>query len=243
MERSGSPWAPGPGRPLLPDGVLDVWFVDLATVPDDLCASLSKDELERAARMLGELAQRRWTRARAMLRALLGRYLQIEATQIGFAAGPHGKPALREDGPRGAIGRRAWAATSTLQFNLSHSGDLALYAFAAGCAVGVDVETDRHPRDELAIAARVLGDDEAARLRTLDPRDRRGEFLRAWVEHEARLKCLGLGLARAGCAAERAELWVAQLDVGSRAAGAVAAVQPPRELRRWSWPPRGGPAS
>jgi 4'-phosphopantetheinyl transferase len=180
-------------------------------------------------------------RAHGVLRALLARYLGSDPGSLSFAVGKHGKPALVADAPPagGAIGSMTRPLTpprdaASLRFNLSHSGALALYAFARGNAMGVDVEVARRPIDELAIAARAFGAERAQFLEKFEPEIREHEFLRAWVRHEAALKCLGTGI---GAGEAREDLWVAELDVGRRAAAAVALERPPRELHLWDWPP------
>jgi 4'-phosphopantetheinyl transferase len=216
-------WAPGPSRPLLVDGALHVWRADLKEVPEDLGNLLCTEERERAERMVDERNGELWRRSRGLLRALLGRYLQRDPSSLRFSTGEHGKPALADD------------ASPTVDFNMSHSGQLALYAFSAAGAVGVDVEVARRPADEVAIAARVLGASEAARLQALDPAARRREFLRAWTRYEAELKCLGIGIGGTDGVIEGTRPWVAYLEPGQGAAGAVAAARPPRELRCWGW--------
>jgi 4'-phosphopantetheinyl transferase len=129
---------------------------------------------------------------------------------------------------------------SALSFNMSHSGPLALYAFAAAAAVGVDVQSARaRPIDEVAIASRALGTEEGRRLAELEPVERGDEFLHAWTRHEAARKCSGGGIwARRGRGGERdyvRELSVLELDVGRGAAGAVALKHDSREVRCWSW--------
>jgi 4'-phosphopantetheinyl transferase len=231
-------WTPGPAHPLLCEGIVDVWRVDLTTTDGELCATLNDEERERAGRLLSEHDRRLWMRSRGTLRALLGRYLDEDPRTLRFGSGPHGKPDLLDDAPDRA------AASSRVSFNLSHSADVALYAFAASVCVGVDVEVARRAIDEVAIAARTFGAAEAERLRELDPDARRSEFLRAWVRHEAQLKCLGVGIGGAdtvrdqgGAGARRGESrpWVVQLDVGTRAEAAVAVDAAPQELRCWEW--------
>ncbi len=160
-----------------------------------------------------------------MLRALLGRYLDRDPLDLCFALGPHGKPTLLQEGE----------ATGDLHFNLSHSGGLALVAVTAGREVGVDVEVPRGRVDELAIAERVLGSEQARRLAALNSRARARAFLRAWVAHEAVVKCLGLGLATPLEGSPPADLWTAAVDVGPRAAAAVAVEGGPCELRCREW--------
>jgi 4'-phosphopantetheinyl transferase len=229
-------WAPGPLHPLLADGAVHVWRADLTAVGGDLGELLCSEERARAERFLGERDRQLWTRSRGVLRALLGRYLRQDPSSLRFATGAHGKPALVEhDSEPPATPPLSCARSPRLSFNMSHSGQLALYAFSEAGAVGVDIEGARQPSDEVAIAARVFGAAVARRLERLDPAARQREFLRAWVRHEAELKCLGVGIGRAHAGVDRRMLWVAELDLGPSAAAAVAAERPARELRCWDW--------
>jgi len=178
-----------------------------------------------------------WRRSRGLLRALLGRYLQRDPSALRFIGGEHGKPALAPDTDElQASESQSDAPPARLCFNMSHSAQWALYAFSATGAVGVDVEVARRPVDEVAIAARMLGPAVAQRLRALDPASRQREFLRAWVRHEAALKCLGVGIGGAGTEASEPEPWVADIELGAPdATAAVATAQPARELRCWQW--------
>ncbi len=230
-------WAPGPLRPLLAEGALHVWRADLTAVAADLGELLCSDERARAERFVNERDGELWRRSRGLLRALLGRYLQRDPGSLRFAIGEHGKPALVADTDESpaALGASADALRAPqLSFNMSHSGQLALYAFNRAAAVGVDVEVARRPIDEVAIALRTLGETEAQRLQALDPPARRREFLGAWARHEAELKCLGVGIG-GGADAARHRLWVVELEMGPDVAAAVAAERPARELRCWEW--------
>lgn len=228
-------WAPGPASPRLAQGEVHVWRADLETVSDGLCVTLGSDERARAERFLNEHDGRLWRRSRALLRALLGGYLQRDPSTLCFATGVHGKPALSEDEDRS---RAAPARAQQLSFNLSHSGRTALYAFAAPGPIGVDVEVSRRPFDAVAIAERELGTEEAQRLRELPSPAREQEFLRAWVRHEAELKCQGLGLATADMRPDGPSPWIAELELGREGAAAVATPERPGELLCWQWPAR-----
>jgi 4'-phosphopantetheinyl transferase len=231
-------WAPGPLRPLLAEHAVHVWRADLSTVSEDLAELLCDDERARAERFASARDAERWRRSRGLLRALLGRYLQREPGSLRFTAGQHGKPALAGDvAVSFAQPERKPAAAfveAQLHFNMSHSGQLALYAFSRAGAVGVDVEVWRRPIDEVAVAARALGTATAERLRALEQPARRREFLAAWSRHEAQLKCLGVGIGGAE-AGEDHGLWLVELEIGPDVAAAVAAEHPARELRRWDW--------
>jgi 4'-phosphopantetheinyl transferase len=238
-------WAPGPCHPRLTEGTVHVWRADLEAVADDMHGLLSPEERVRARRLLSQRDRQRWIRARGVLRALLGRYLQNDPTTLRFAAGTHGKLELLDAaGGSAAASAPTSAKLPRLSFNLSHSGGLALYAFTKTGAVGIDVEVARRPINEIAIAARALGQAEARRLEALDPPVREREFLRAWVRHEAELKCVGTGIGRAATGTADPRPWMAELEVGPHAAGAVAVAEPSRELpvrhldlSCWEWVP------
>ncbi|MGD0274027.1 MAG: 4'-phosphopantetheinyl transferase superfamily protein [Gaiellaceae bacterium] len=211
-------WKLPPKRLQLAESSVHVWRADLTAADDGVGEFLSADERVRAQRFVFARDRERWVRARGILRALLGRYLDLDAKTLSFTSGPNGKPVLLSE-------------SVSLHFNLSHSGDLALYAFAR-FPVGVDVEVARPGIDAVALAERALGSDEAERLRRLPAGEREREFLRAWVRHEASLKCRGSGL---GTRADVSGLWLADVDVGPGAAAAAALDGTPEELCLWDW--------
>ena len=231
-------WASGPLRPSLAHGAVHVWRADLAAVSPELGELLCRQEHARAERILNRHDGELWRRARGLLRTLLGRYLRLEASSLRFTLGEHGKPALLLDGDGSSADRQpAPVNPDVLAFNMSHSGELALYALSRVGAVGIDVEVGHRPIDAVAIASRMLGPEQAQRLQALDPEVRQREFLRAWVCYEAKLKCLGVGIGSSRGAAVGPEPWVAEIELGPNAAAAVAAEHPARELRLCDWPP------
>lgn len=144
------------------------------------------------------LAAARWS-----LREVLSPYLG-EAAKIEVVRGEHGKPRLADGG---------------LEFNFSHSGELVVVAVSPTRPVGVDVEKMKPDRDFLAIAVRAFGAEEVAAVRAATPADRAAVFYRHWVRHEARLKCVGVGLSGG---APEVPLEVEDLDVAPGYTAAVA---------------------
>ena len=114
-----------------------------------------------------------------MLRHLLAGYLSVAPQEAELLRGAHGKPRIAGDRP-------------TLAFNLSHSGDAALYAVARDLEVGIDIERSREIPNAPGIARRVMDEAEIAQLASAgnDP----ATFLRLWTCLEARQKCLGEGV-------------------------------------------------
>jgi 4'-phosphopantetheinyl transferase len=212
-----------------------VWRVDLSATGEQALGALSADERERAERIVGPFERRLWSRSRGVLRDLLGRYLKADPGSFELAVGADGKPRL---------GGR-WSEYG-LHFNLSHSGEFALYAFTACGAVGVDVEVLREPsrgvrEHRAALAARVFGAETAERLGELPPELREREFLRLWTRHEAELKRRGAGIGAASAEEEgvgeaHAKPWIVELGVGPRAVAALAGeFVSEGELRLWEW--------
>jgi 4'-phosphopantetheinyl transferase len=202
-------WTEPSSRPQLADDVVDVWRVDLAGTTDLVADLLSPDEQERAARFRQDVHRRRWKHARGVLRALVGVYLGDDPQTLRFATGPYGKPEVEPP--------------SRLRFNVSHSEEVALFAFTFHRAVGVDVEIGDRLFDAEALARQVLGDEDARRIGQLIPPDRQREFLRLWTRYEAELKCRGLGVGADRSGREDEPVWISDLDLGPDAAAAVAA--------------------
>jgi 4'-phosphopantetheinyl transferase len=144
---------------------------------------LSSDERERAERFIFQKHRRRFIVARAVLRLLLGRYLNQEPDRIRFVYGPEGKPALAD------------TSEGCVQFNLSHSEALALYAFTRGREVGIDLEW-MNPRVAFEeLAERFFTSGEASTLRTLPDHAREPAFFACWTRKEAYMKAIGKGLS------------------------------------------------
>ncbi len=150
---------------------------------------LAPDEHARAARFVREEDRRRYTVARGVLRTLLGRYLNVDPVSLEFCYGAHGKPSLTETPLTESPGGR------DVRFNMSHSGGLALHAFAVGREVGVDVERIRPRTDIVGVARRSFSPAEVDALMTLPVGQRREAFFNGWTRKEAFVKAHGEGIA------------------------------------------------
>lgn len=108
-----------------------------------------------------------------------------------------------------------------LEFNWSHSGNLAVLAVSGRAAVGVDVEILRPCPRCSAISRRFFG--AALQQRVLKGGDR--AFLQAWTYYEAWLKAQGIGVWQR-TAAQPLEHWAASFPVGDRAIASVVVLAP-----------------
>ena len=166
---------------------MHVWraCLDLPTVRiQRLRQTLSADELSRVARFKFPADRRRFIASRGLLRAILGRYLSVPPGQLRFSYGPFGKPALV-----------APLHLDPIDFNLSHSGDLAFYAFVRDRRMGVDLERLSKEVDCESMAERFFSPGEREVWRALPPGARQEAFFTCWTRKEAYLKATGAGLS------------------------------------------------
>jgi 4'-phosphopantetheinyl transferase len=147
----------------------------------DEAGLLSPEEQARARRFRGDHLARRYRRAHAALRILLGREAGCAPGAVPIVSLPGRKPRLRDSG---------------LCFNLSHSEGLAAIVMGQGREVGIDVEVRRRALgDVCALAERACHPCEGEALATLESGRREEAFLRLWTVREALLKAIGTGLA------------------------------------------------
>jgi 4'-phosphopantetheinyl transferase len=144
--------------------------------------ALSAEEVERAARLQRARDRERFINGRAWLRQVLGRYLGVAANAVVLTQGPHGKPSLA-------------GSHAALQFNLSHSGGVALLAVCRAPAVGVDIEAVLPMDDCEAIARRHFAPAEWQRWSSLPQPRKLPAFYACWTRKEAYVKALGGGLS------------------------------------------------
>ena len=213
-------------------------LLDGPSAADDL-TMLCASERERAARFVFDIHRRRFVAARAGLRRVLGLCLDRDPAGLDFDYTDRGRPSLR------------LASHPDFDFNLAHSGNLALVALSSR-RVGVDVERLREMENALAIARRFFSPREVGALKRL-AEDARGQgFFNAWTRKEAVIKAVGTGLA----ALEETEVTLRPDEIpavlsgpgGGKAwqlfhlepsPGFVGAVSvqaaPPVRLTTWSW--------
>jgi 4'-phosphopantetheinyl transferase len=149
----------------------------------ELASSLGTEERFRAERFHFERDRRRFLVAHGLLRGILGRYLDLEPSQLRIQQASQGKPLL------------AAAHGDALRFNLTHSQDRALLAVAHRREVGIDLERIRPFPDALAIAESCFSANEQAVLRSLPRQQQEEAFFNGWTRKEAFLKATGKGLS------------------------------------------------
>lgn len=237
-------WSPAMQKPLLPAGELHIWRAELSVDAAALAhyqTILTKEEIDRADEFRFERNRNYFIAARGILRCLLGNYLQMDPNKIVFNYGEFGKPAL--------------ASSKDMQFNLSHSGGMALIGITKNHCVGIDLERIESNIELEEIANRFFSQRESRDLLALPLDQRPQAFFNCWTRKEAFIKAKGSGLsfpldkfevslhpeepakllATHWNDQERAKWSLFNLEPGEGFAGAVAVNGLVTDVRFWQW--------
>ncbi|HYE36818.1 4'-phosphopantetheinyl transferase family protein [Methylocaldum sp.] len=184
---------------------IHVWHLNLAVTPRDCDAFwrvLNPTERDRCSQFRSDIHQRRFIVTQGALRCLLARYLDIAPYAIQFERNEHGKPRLAGTEP-----------DKGLVFNVSHSGDRALFAVGLDLALGVDLEIRRPLTRVEGLVERCFAPSERDYWHSLPASRRLAAFFDVWTRKEAFIKAvgrgLGLGLTRCVLASGEIPRWKA----------------------------------
>lgn len=181
-------WCGTPPSPLiLLSNAVHVWRVDLdqpSSCWRQFEVILSAEERIKADLFRFASLRSRYITCRASLRCILSGYTHQQPEMLTILAGPYGKPFLQQP-----------ANDQAVEFNVSHSQQLALIAVTRGRPVGVDVEwiDPQCPIDLLS--THFFSSREVAILQALPPFLRTEAFFTCWTRKEAVLKARGDGLS------------------------------------------------
>ncbi len=169
------------GQPLLLEGGLAIWSIDLTTMPvAEALGWLSVEEYTRAESFHHEKDRTHYLAAHIALREVIALCFDRAPTDQRFAKDAYGK--WRMEG------------ASDWDFSMSYAGAVGLIAIARNCQIGVDIEMRREMDDVADLAAFAFAAEEKAALSCLAPEEASIAFLRGWTRKEACLKALGTGL-------------------------------------------------
>jgi 4'-phosphopantetheinyl transferase len=167
------------------DPRVELWWLELSEWQPYVSNAellLSADERERASRFRFERHRNQYVLVRAVLRHLLGHYLERAPAAVRFEYNHAGKPDLATDG-------------DSVSFNVSHSENIGLFGFGFRCRVGVDVEYMKPDINVHALAQHSFSTSEQQALRHLTEVDLAAGFYRCWTRKEAYIKALGDGIS------------------------------------------------
>lgn len=226
---------------------LHIWQADLdlpGKSVQEFSTFLSSDERLRAGHFRFERDMSRFIICRGILRQLLASYLDVDPGAIRFCYGKDGKPGLQGE-----------FSESGIQFNLSHSEGLALYAFTLDYDVGVDVEQIREISEMEQIVEQFFSVGDRDLFGITPENEKQKTFFTWWTRKEARMKAAGGGLFNAPdtfdvalvnkASVESYGMWgdspqhrwsMWDVNPADECAGAVAVEGSGWDVRCWQWP-------
>jgi 4'-phosphopantetheinyl transferase len=168
----------------LPKQEIHLWHCRFDANTDSMDAFkgiLSEDEKKKAAKFKFDIHREQSIISRGILRMLLGKYLKKHPHDLEFGYTEYDKPFLK--------------SPSSLQFNVSHSGNQAAFAFVQDVEIGVDIEKIKSDFDVMDIAQHFFSSYEIQSLQALPEKDRVAGFYRCWTRKESFIKAKGSGLS------------------------------------------------
>jgi len=224
-----------------------VWRTSLnqdETTVLELSSYLAPDEYRRATKYHRAVDRDRFIVARGVLRSILSTYLHIPPNELQFTYNQYGKPAISDGQNRCA-----------LNFNLSHSNDLALYVTACARSVGIDIEYIRRDFATLEIAEHFFSKDEVRSLKAAPTDGMIEAFFNCWSRKESYIKAIGMGvsypldgftvslapnaapaLLKVAADEREPDRWqMYELKAGEGYAASLIVENPPVTLRQWQW--------
>ncbi|MBN9230834.1 MAG: phosphopantetheine-protein transferase [Legionella sp. 40-6] len=169
-----------PDHCVLSETRIDLWQFSLTQELPDAAQILNAEEQARVERFYFSKHQRRFATARTTLRIILSRYLNLPPHALEFSYNNHGKPKVLN--------------ALRLQFNLSHTEDLAVLAVGKGFPLGVDIEK-YSARPYAGIAKNLFSAQEYEDFVNTPPPLKPAVFFHIWSQKEAFIKACGLGLS------------------------------------------------
>jgi 4'-phosphopantetheinyl transferase len=140
---------------------------------------LNDHEIQRWRRYHQEKDQQRYLVSRAVLKLMIGGYLNIPASEVMIGVGLNKKPIISNK------------ETGRLQYNLTHSGEWILIAFS-NSMIGIDQEyIDQHFEFQQLL---VRCFSQAEQKSILAAADSRMQFYKYWTRKEALVKATGKGI-------------------------------------------------
>jgi 4'-phosphopantetheinyl transferase len=143
-----------------------------------LKALLSAEEIERSLRLKIKEKQEQFVCSRAILRTILGSYLDKNPANLQIQPTPDGKPYLKK---------------SEICFNLSHSGNILLYGFSHKSLIGIDIQQIYPITNIETIIKNYFSETERKYLESQPVDQLMNHFFSIWTAKEAYLKAIGKG--------------------------------------------------
>ncbi len=145
---------------------------------------LSDTEKERSERFKFYKHRKAFIASHGFMHCVLSSYISTAAEEIEFSYGEFGKPALLQS-----------QNPHNIQFNLSHSNNIAMLAVCKHHSVGIDVEYAQRKTDWAGISKRFFTPGEQTLLFNLKDEAQKPAFFQIWTRKEAHMKVTAKGLS------------------------------------------------
>lgn len=119
---------------------------------------------------------------KGLLRLLIGRYMNLNPGELEFSYNEFGKPFVYKD-------------NNGIQFNISHSEDMAVFAFTRSTEIGVDIEKVKVIDDMAGVMNLCFTEYEKNWFKTINDDSRVETFYKIWTIKEAFIKAIGRGFS------------------------------------------------
>ena len=145
---------------------------------------LSDEEKERSERFKFYKHRKAFIASHGFLHTVLSYYINTPANEIKFSQGKQGKPSILDE-----------LNPEKIQFNLSHSNNMAILAVCREHSLGVDIEYAQRKTDWSGISKRFFTQSEQQQFFKLNENAQKDAFFQIWTRKEAHMKVTGLGLS------------------------------------------------
>ena len=166
-----------------PPNLIDVWKISIPKLYGDesyYFSLLSDQEKTRAHAFVTKELMRKYVVTQGVLRHILASYISTDPKAIQFTFGSHRKPYV--------------ANAMQLQFNMTHSHDLALIGISFVDEVGIDIEMCDPKIVEKHLEVSVFSENELKAYAQVPMGSKTEAFIAAWTHKEALVKLAGKGL-------------------------------------------------
>lgn len=168
---------------------IQLWLVENEQISeqsllDDYQQLLNPEEQKRFERFVFPKHKKQFLVSRALVRTVLGQYLDQPPESLVFARNAYGKPRIA-----------SFDKSLPLSFNLSHTNEFSVLAVSQNKDLGVDAEYLTRKVDILKLANRFFSKQECEELALMDVKEFDERFFKLWTLKEAYIKACGMGLA------------------------------------------------
>lgn len=163
------------------DKQVHIWLVTTKNyLASNFADYLDEQEKQRAQSFKFNRDRDCFIGSHAALRILLGKYCNCAPKTIAYKYNAHRKPILADE--------------QKIQFNLSHSRDLAIIAISKNHPIGIDIEYMQKKDILCDLAQRFFSPQEYAEYLSLPDAQKTAGFYNCWTRKEAFVKALGIGI-------------------------------------------------